>query len=144
MSFFDHDDRDERRKRNEEAVAARKRNEGRGMLGARYGGAPRVESPRVEQPATKTPALDWREWRGADTYGYALSLSESGDGYRVHLQCIDAEGRGGVLCPRVGKPHDPPPGVALVSYGGGFLDPQQARELAAALIAYADEKDGGR
>ncbi len=142
MSFFDHDDNDaarERRERNERAL----RSNG-GMLGARYGGAPRVESPRVEQPAPKTPALNWREWRGEDTYGYALSLSESGDGDRVHLKCIDAEGRGGVLCPRVGKPHDPPPGVALVSYGGGFLDPQQARELAAALIAYADEKDGGR
>lgn len=136
MSFFDHDDNDAARERNARALKANG-----GMLGARYGGAPRVESPRVEE-APKPSALDWRAWRGEDTSGYTLRLAESGDGYRVHLTCKDPEGRGGVLCPRVGKPQDPPPGVTLLSYGGGFLDPQSARALAAALLAYADEKDG--
>lgn len=131
MSAFDHDD--PRRGRS-------------GMLGARYGLPPRVESPRIESSPETSPApataLDWRAWRGEDTYGYVLRLSESGDGYRVHLTCADRDGHHGKLCPKVGKPQDPPAGVHLVSYGGGFLDPQQARELAAALLAYASEKDG--
>lgn len=115
----------------------------RGMLAARYGGAPFNTSPRVEPAHLRPrPALDWRTWRGRDTYGYTLALGESGDGYRVHLTCTDGAGRVGRLCPAVGKPHDPPEGTMLVSFGGGFLDPAQARELAAALIAYADEKDG--
>lgn len=85
---------------------------------------------------------DWRKVHVTDLYGYTVTLEESGDGHTVHVCCRDDKGRSGRLATDHSPPTDPPKGTVLVSYGGGYLDPQGARQLAAALLAYADEKDG--
>ena len=76
--------------------------------------------------------------------GYTLRLQESNNGSSVYLRCYDENGRTAVILPRVGPPEEqePPPGTTLLSHGGGLLDPRHARALAAALIAFADEKQG--
>ena len=78
-----------------------------------------------------------------DAYGHTVRIGMSGDGYRVHLLCADAQGHEAYFSPDRGPPRFELPGGALASWGGGFLDPAKARELAAALIDYADEMDGG-